>query len=73
VQKLCWKMLLPITLGNVFLTGALILIDPSLELLAIVGLVEIAGIVLITSAVARKGEAPAAAHAAHAHAAPAGH
>ncbi len=74
VQKLCWKILLPVTLANVFLTGALILIDPSLELLAVVGLVEIAAIVLITAAVARKGESAAAepAHA-HAHAAPAGH
>jgi len=74
VQKLCWKILLPVSLANVFLTGALILIDPSLELLAVVGLVEIAAIVLITAAVARKGESAAAepAHA-HAHAAPAGH
>ncbi len=75
IQKLCWKMLLPITLGNVFLTGALILVDPSLELLAAVGLIEIVAMVAITAAVSRKGEAPAGhahAHAPAAHAA-AGH
>lgn len=69
IQKLCWKMMLPVALGNVFLTGALILLDPSLELLAVVGIVELAAIVVLTMAV-RKGEVPAAAHAtAHAHAA----
>jgi NADH-quinone oxidoreductase subunit H len=72
IQHLCWKILLPVTLGNVFLTGALILIDPSLELLAVVGLVEIVAIVVVTAVVSRKGEAPAPAHA-HAHAAAAGH
>ena len=57
IQKLCWKMLLPVALGNVFLTGALILIDPSLELLAVVGLVELTAMVLLTAAVSRKGRA----------------
>src|SRR6266568_1779647 len=60
VLLLCWKMLLPITLGNVFLTGALILIDPSLELLAVVGLVELVAMVLLTAAASRKGELPVA-------------
>ena len=69
VQKLCWKMLLPVALGNVFLTGALILIDPTLHLLAAVGIVELVAIVLLTAAASKKGEAPAPAHAA-AHAAP---
>ena len=74
VQKLCWKMLLPITLGNVFLTGALILIDGSLELLTLVGLVELVAMVLLTVAAGRKGDLPVAAHAAPAHAhAPAVH
>jgi NADH-quinone oxidoreductase subunit H len=72
IQKLCWTMLLPVTLGNVFLTGALILVDPSLELLAAVGLVEIVAMIVITAAVSRKGELPAPAHAPAAHAA-AGH
>ncbi|HTP24528.1 MAG TPA: complex I subunit 1 family protein [Anaeromyxobacteraceae bacterium] len=59
VQKLCWKMLLPATLVNVFLTGALILVDGSLELLALVGLVEIAAMAIITAASSRRGELPA--------------
>ncbi len=70
IQKLCWKVLLPVTLANVFITGALILVDPSLELLGLVGLVEIAAIVVITAAVSRKVEVPAHAHVA---AAAAGH
>jgi NADH-quinone oxidoreductase subunit H len=85
IQKLCWKILLPTTLANVFLTAALVLLDPSLELLAIVGLVEIAVIVVATAAVSRQpaGAAAAGAHGAHGHddahgahapaAAPAGH
>ena len=68
VQKLCWKIMLPVVLANVFLTGAVILVDPSLELLAAIGLVELAAIVVITAVVSRKGEEPAPAHA-HAHAA----
>jgi NADH-quinone oxidoreductase subunit H len=71
IQKLCWKMLLPAALGNTFLTGALILIDPSLQLLTVVGLVELVAMVLLTAAASRKAEVPAPAHAA-AHAA-AGH
>ena len=54
IQKLCWKMLLPAALGNVFLSGALILIDPSLELLAVVGLLEIVAVIAITGAVSRR-------------------
>jgi NADH-quinone oxidoreductase subunit H len=69
IQKLCWKILLPVCIANVFLTGAVILIDPSLELLAVIGLVEIVAIVAITAAVSRQGDAapaaPAHAHAAH--------
>ncbi|HEX8908189.1 MAG TPA: complex I subunit 1 family protein [Anaeromyxobacteraceae bacterium] len=71
IQKLCWKMLLPLALGNTFLTGALILIDPSLQLLTVVGLIELVAMVLLTAAASRKAEVPAPAHAA-AHAA-AGH
>ena len=72
VQKLCWKMLLPAALLNVFVTGALVLLDASLESLAAVGLVEIAALVAITVAVARGPEAAPAGHG-NAHAAPAGH
>ena len=69
IQKLCWKMMLPICLANVFVTGALILLDPSLELLAGIGLLELVAIVVVTAVVSKKAEAPAAlghAHAAHA-------
>jgi NADH-quinone oxidoreductase subunit H len=70
IQKLCWKILLPLTLANVFVTGAAILVDPSLELLAAIGLVEIVVIVVVTAAASKKGEAPQpAGHAAPAHAA----
>jgi len=70
IQKLCWKILLPLTLANVFVTGAAILVDPSLQLLAAIGLVEIVVIVVVTAAASRKGEAPQlAGHAAPAHAA----
>jgi NADH-quinone oxidoreductase subunit H len=70
IQKLCWKILLPITLANVFITAAAILVDPSLELLAAIGLVEIVAIVVVTAAASKKAEAPAATghaavHAAH--------
>jgi NADH-quinone oxidoreductase subunit H len=70
IQKLCWKILLPVTLANVFVTGAAILLDPSLELLAAIGLVEIVVIVVVTAAASKKGEASEpAGHAAPAHAA----
>ena len=59
IQKLCWKMLLPVSLANAFVTGALVLLDPSLHLLAAVGLIEIAAMVAVTAAVTRSGEVPA--------------
>jgi NADH-quinone oxidoreductase subunit H len=71
IQKLCWKMLLPVSLANVFLTGALVLADPSLHLLAAVGIAEIVAMVAVTAAVSRAGAVPAPQHA-PAHAA-AGH
>jgi NADH-quinone oxidoreductase subunit H len=61
VQSLCWKMLLPIALVNTFVTGALVLLDGSLHLLAIVGLLELLAMVLMTITVA-KAPAPAGAH-----------
>jgi len=72
IQALCWKMLLPVALVNTFLTGALVLLDGSLHLLAIVGLIELLGIVVVTIAVTRAPAAAAAhgaAHGDHAHAA----
>ena len=70
IQKLCWKILLPVSLVNVFVTAAAVLADPSLGTLAWIGIVEIVAIVGVTAAASR---APAQAHdAGHAHAA-AGH
>src|SRR5262244_1993469 len=48
IQALGWKQLLPVGLANVFLTGALILWDPSLRTLAVVGILEIAAMLILT-------------------------
>jgi len=61
IQQLCWKMMLPFALGNVFLTGALVIADPSLEALALVGLVELAVLVALTLSASRSA-APAPGH-----------
>ena len=52
-------MLLPLALSNIFITGALLLIDPSLRTLAVVGFVEIGFILALTL---RRAE-PAGGHA----------
>jgi len=49
IQVLGWKMLLPAGLLNVFVTGALVLWDPSLRALAVVGLLEIAVVAALTA------------------------
>ncbi len=71
IQRLCWKMLLPVALANVFVTAAVVLIDPSLEILAVIGLVEIAALAVLTAAGSRPAPAPArgegAAHASAGH------
>jgi NADH-quinone oxidoreductase subunit H len=74
IQKLCWKILLPAALVNVFVTAAAVLLDPSLQLLAWIGVGTLVAIFAITAAASR---APAAGHGAahaagHSHAA-AGH
>src|SRR5215468_5019154 len=48
IQTLGWKILLPLALANIFITGALILIDPSLRALAVVGFIEIGFILALT-------------------------
>src|SRR5215813_9007176 len=48
IQTLGWKILLPLALANIFITGALILVDPSLRALAVVGFVEIGFILALT-------------------------
>jgi NADH-quinone oxidoreductase subunit H len=62
IQKLCWKIMLPVAIGNVFVTGAAVLIDPSLRLLAWIGAATLVGIAVITAAASR---APEPEHAAH--------
>jgi NADH-quinone oxidoreductase subunit H len=59
IEKLCWKILLPAALVNVFVTAAAVLVDPSLRLLAWIGVAELVAMGAITAATAR---APAAAH-----------
>jgi NADH-quinone oxidoreductase subunit H len=71
IQKLCWKILLPTTIVNIFVTAAAVLIDPSLQLLAWIGVGVIAVIVALTVSSSR-APAPAAEHG-HAHAAAGGH
>jgi NADH-quinone oxidoreductase subunit H len=61
IQSLGWKMLLPLALGNIFITGALILLDPSLRSLAVVGVVEIGFVLALTL---RRAE-PARGHGPH--------
>jgi NADH-quinone oxidoreductase subunit H len=69
IQRLGWKMLLPLGLMNLFVTAALILWDPSLRALAAVGFVEI-GVVLALSMTTK---AKAAVHDAPAHGVAAAH
>ncbi|HET8541912.1 MAG TPA: complex I subunit 1 family protein [Anaeromyxobacter sp.] len=65
IQKLCWKILLPVSIANVFVTAAAVLLDPSLTLLAWIGVASIVAIAAVTAAASR---APAAASAAgHGH------
>jgi len=63
IQALCWKLLLPGALVNVFVTAAAVLVDPSLQLLAWIGVVEIVAIFGITLAVSK----PKPAHGGHGH------
>jgi NADH-quinone oxidoreductase subunit H len=54
IQGLCWKILLPAALVNIFVTGAAVLADPSLRLLAVIGVVELIVMFAITATVARQ-------------------
>jgi len=56
IQSLGWKILLPLGLANLFISGALVLIDPSLRYLAVLGLLEIGFLLALTL---RPKEAPA--------------
>jgi NADH-quinone oxidoreductase subunit H len=70
IQTLGWKMLLPAGLINVFVSGALILWDPSLRLLAIAGFIEL-GIVLALTLSSRPSLTATTGHGHAAHATPA--
>lgn len=72
VQALGWKILLPAGLFNVFATGALVLLDPSLRALFALGAGELAVLLALTFSTrapeARRAEGqPAGAHPATAH------
>jgi NADH-quinone oxidoreductase subunit H len=54
IMTLGWKILLPLGLFNVFLSGALILLDPTLRWLGAVGLFEVAVLVGLTATAGRK-------------------
>jgi NADH-quinone oxidoreductase subunit H len=69
IQQLCWKILLPAAFVNIFVTAAAALYDPTLELLAWLGIATLVAIAVVTAAV---GRAPKPAEA-HAHAPAAGH
>jgi NADH-quinone oxidoreductase subunit H len=80
IQGLCWKILLPVALTNIFITAAAVLYDPSLRLLAAIGIAELVAVFAITAAVSRQPAAAGAhghgdhGHDAHGHApAAAGH
>ena len=73
IQSLCWKLLLPGAVVNVFVTAAAVLVDPTLQLLAWIGVAEIAVIFGMTVAVS-KPQPAGHGHEhgdAHGHAAPA--
>jgi NADH-quinone oxidoreductase subunit H len=55
IQALGWKMLLPVALANVFISGALVLWDPSLRYLALFGMLQMG--VLIALTLSKKGGA----------------
>jgi NADH-quinone oxidoreductase subunit H len=69
IQQLCWKILLPAAIVNIFVTAAAALYDPTLHLLAWLGIATLVAIAVVTAAV---GRAPKPAEA-HAHAPAAGH
>lgn len=76
IQKLGWQILLPIGIANVFVSGALILFDPSLRALAIFGFVVIgffAFLTLTPPKQVRKQQEAADDHGGHGHAATAAH
>jgi NADH-quinone oxidoreductase subunit H len=71
IQTLGWKILLPTGLINLFITGALILWDPSLRSLGIAGAIEIFIVFALTLTSPGGAKSEAHGHDAHGHGAPA--
>jgi NADH-quinone oxidoreductase subunit H len=67
IQKLCWKVLLPVSLANVFVTAAAVLIDPSLQLLMWIGVATLVAIAAITAAASPAPAEDAGTHAVAGH------
>ena len=65
VQKLGWQILLPMGLVNVFVSGALVLFDPSLRLLAGAGVIQLLIVVFLTLTPPRQVRRDQEHHAAH--------
>lgn len=70
IMTLGWKILLPLGLFNLFLTGALVLLDPSLHALGVVGLLEI--VILVGLTLTKKAK-PASGPSAAGHGTSTGH
>ena len=73
IQKLGWQILLPMGLGNVFVSGALILMDPSLRALAIFGFLVIGVFAFLTLTPPRQVRLAQEAADDHGHAPPPAH
>lgn len=73
IQTLGWKILLPLGLVNVFVTAALVLWDPSLRALAILGLLEIGIVLALTLKGKPEAEHHELAHGDHGHGGGHGH
>lgn len=65
IQKLGWQILLPTGLLNLFISGALILWDPSLRALALFGFVVIGAVAFLTLTPPRQKRLEAEAHDDH--------